>query len=105
MRNDLVGEYVGQTAPRTKRVLEQAMGGRPFIDQAYYLFNIADSRDFGQEAIGILLQVIWLTSRDKLVVILALAARTGWMSSSAPIPGCAPGLLTTSTSPTTSSVS
>ena len=70
MRNDLVGEYVGQTAPRTKRVLEQAMGGVLFIDEAYYLFNIADSRDFGQEAIGILLQVME-NERDKLVVILA----------------------------------
>jgi len=70
MRNDLVGEYVGQTAPRTKRVLEQAMGGVLFIDEAYYLFNVADSRDFGQEAIGILLQVME-NDRDKLVVILA----------------------------------
>ena len=70
MRNDLVGEYVGQTAPRTKRVLEQSMGGVLFIDEAYYLFNVADSRDFGQEAIGILLQVME-NDRDKLVVILA----------------------------------
>jgi probable Rubsico expression protein CbbX len=70
MRNDLVGEYVGQTAPRTKKVLEQAMGGVLFIDEAYYLFNAADSRDFGQEAVGILLQVME-NDRDKLVVILA----------------------------------
>jgi len=70
MRNDLVGEYVGQTAPRTKRVLEKAMGGVLFIDEAYYLFNSADSRDFGQEAVGILLQVME-NDRDRLVVILA----------------------------------
>ncbi len=70
MRNDLVGEYVGQTAPRTKKVMEKAMGGVLFIDEAYYLFNVADSRDFGQEAVGILLQVME-NDRDKLVVILA----------------------------------
>jgi probable Rubsico expression protein CbbX len=70
MRNDLVGEYVGQTAPRTMKVLEKAMGGVLFIDEAYYLFNSADARDFGQEAVGILLQVME-NDRDRLVVILA----------------------------------
>jgi probable Rubsico expression protein CbbX len=70
MRNDLVGEFVGQTAPRTKRVLDMAMGGVLFIDEAYYLYSAADARDFGQEAIGILLQVME-NDRDKLVVILA----------------------------------
>ena len=70
MRNDLVGEYVGQTAPRTKRVLDKAMGGVLFIDEAYYLFNSADARDFGNEAVGILLQVME-NDRDQLVVILA----------------------------------
>ena len=70
MRNDLVGEFVGQTAPRTKRVLDKAMGGVLFIDEAYYLFHADDSRDFGHEAIGILLQVME-NDRDKLVVILA----------------------------------
>ena len=70
MRNDLVGEFVGQTAPRTKRVLDKAMGGVLFIDEAYYLYQAHDSRDFGQEAIGILLQVME-NDRDKLVVILA----------------------------------
>jgi probable Rubsico expression protein CbbX len=70
MRNDLVGEYVGQTAPRTMRVLDKAMGGVLFIDEAYYLHNKDDSRDFGQESIGILLQVME-NDRDKLVVIMA----------------------------------
>jgi probable Rubsico expression protein CbbX len=70
MRNDLVGEYIGQTAPRTMRVLEKAKGGVLFIDEAYYLYNQNDSRDFGQEAVGILLQVME-NDRDKLVVIMA----------------------------------
>ena len=70
MRNDLVGEYIGQTAPRTKRVLDKAMGGVLFIDEAYYLYNKNDPNDFGQEAVGILLQVME-NDRDKLVVILA----------------------------------
>jgi probable Rubsico expression protein CbbX len=70
MRNDLVGEYIGQTAPKTKRVLDRAMGGVLFIDEAYYLFRVADSKDYGQEAIDILLQVME-NERDNLVVILA----------------------------------
>jgi probable Rubsico expression protein CbbX len=70
MRNDLVGEYIGQTAPKTKRILTRAMGGVLFIDEAYYLYRIGDSLDYGQEAIDILLQVME-NDRDKLVVILA----------------------------------
>jgi probable Rubsico expression protein CbbX len=70
MRNDLVGEYIGQTAPKTKRVLGRAMGGVLFIDEAYYLFRSNDSKDYGQEAIDILLQVME-NERDKIVVILA----------------------------------
>src|SRR6266487_269142 len=70
MRDDLVGQYVGQTAPRTKKVLDKAMGGVLFIDEAYYLYRAADSKDYGQEAIDILLQVME-NERDKLVVILA----------------------------------
>jgi probable Rubsico expression protein CbbX len=70
MRDDLVGEYIGQTAPRTKRVLDRAMGGVLFIDEAYYLYRTGDSLDYGQEAIDILLQVME-NDRDKLVVILA----------------------------------
>ena len=70
MRDDLVGEYIGQTAPKTKRVLDRAMGGVLFIDEAYYLYRATDSKDYGQEAIDILLQVME-NDRDKLVVILA----------------------------------
>ena len=70
MRDDLVAEFVGQTAPETKRVLERAMGGVLFIDEAYYLYRAEDSRDYGQEVIDILLQVME-NERDKLVVILA----------------------------------
>jgi probable Rubsico expression protein CbbX len=70
MRDDLVGEFIGQTAPRTKRVLSRAMGGVLFIDEAYYLYRTSDSKDYGQEAIDILLQVME-GDREKLVVILA----------------------------------
>jgi probable Rubsico expression protein CbbX len=70
MRDDLVGQFIGHTAPKTKRVLEQAMGGVLFIDEAYYLFRASDSKDYGQECIDILLQVME-NDRDKLVVILA----------------------------------
>ncbi len=70
MRDDLVGEYIGQTAPKTKRVLDKAMGGLLFIDEAYYLYRERDSKDYGQETIDILLQVME-NERDKLVVVLA----------------------------------
>jgi probable Rubsico expression protein CbbX len=70
MRNDLVGEYIGQTAPKTKKVLANAMGGVLFIDEAYYLYRAHDSRDYGQEVIDILLQVME-NERDKFVVVLA----------------------------------
>jgi probable Rubsico expression protein CbbX len=70
MRDDLVGEYVGQTAPKTKKVLDRAMGGVLFIDEAYYLYRAAESLDYGQETIDILLQVME-NDRDKLLVILA----------------------------------
>jgi probable Rubsico expression protein CbbX len=70
MRDDLVGEYIGQTAPKTHRVLDKAMGGVLFIDEAYYLYRTTDSKDYGQEAIEILLQVME-NSRADLVVILA----------------------------------
>ena len=70
MRNDLVGEFIGQTAPKTKKVLERAMGGVLFIDEAYYLHRANDSRDYGQEVIDILLQVME-NKRDQFVVVLA----------------------------------
>jgi probable Rubsico expression protein CbbX len=70
MRDDLVGEYIGQTAPKTKKLLGRAKGGVLFIDEAYYLYRATDSKDYGQEAIEILLQVME-NDRDDLVVILA----------------------------------
>jgi probable Rubsico expression protein CbbX len=70
MRDDLVGQYIGQTAPRTKHVLARAMGGVLFIDEAYSLYRDGDSRDYGQECIDILMQVME-NDRDKIVVILA----------------------------------
>jgi probable Rubsico expression protein CbbX len=70
MRDDLVGEYIGQTAPKTKAVLDRAMGGVLFIDEAYALYRAQDSKDYGQECIDILMQVME-NERDKLVVILA----------------------------------
>ncbi len=70
MRDDLVGEYIGHTAPKTKHVLDRAMGGVLFIDEAYTLYRAEDSKDYGQECIDILMQVME-NERDKLVVILA----------------------------------
>jgi probable Rubsico expression protein CbbX len=70
MRDDLVGEYVGQTAPKTRAVLDRAMGGVLFIDEASALYQPDNSKDYGLESIEILLQVME-NDRDKLVVILA----------------------------------
>jgi probable Rubsico expression protein CbbX len=70
MRDDLVGEYIGQTAPKTKYVLSKAMGGVLFIDEAYSLFRDDDSRDYGQECVDILMQVME-NHRHQLVVIMA----------------------------------
>ena len=69
-RDDLVGQYIGHTAPKTKEVLKKAMGGVLFIDEAYYLYRPENERDYGQEAIEILLQVME-NQRDDLVVVLA----------------------------------
>nr|YP_010850601.1 Rubisco expression protein [Lophurella hookeriana]WGH13346.1 Rubisco expression protein [Lophurella hookeriana] len=69
-RDDLVGQYIGHTAPKTKEVLKQAMGGVLFIDEAYYLYKPDNERDYGAEAIEILLQVME-NQRDDLVVIFA----------------------------------
>jgi probable Rubsico expression protein CbbX len=70
MRDDLVGEYIGQTAPKTRYVLNRAMGGVLFIDEAYSLFRAEDSKDYGQECVDILMQVME-NERHGLVVILA----------------------------------
>ncbi len=69
-RDDLVGQYIGHTAPKTREVLKRAMGGVLFIDEAYYLYRPENERDYGQEAIEILLQVME-NQRADLVVILA----------------------------------
>jgi probable Rubsico expression protein CbbX len=69
-RDDLVGQYIGHTAPKTKEVIKKAMGGVLFIDEAYYLYKPENERDYGQEAIEILLQTME-NYRDDLVVILA----------------------------------
>jgi probable Rubsico expression protein CbbX len=70
MRDDLVGQFIGHTAPKTKAVLARAMGGVLFIDEAYSLYRAEDSRDYGQESVDILMQVME-NERDQLVVILA----------------------------------
>ena len=69
-RDELVGQYIGHTAPKTKEILKKAMGGVLFIDEAYYLYRPDNERDYGQEAIEILLQVME-SQREDLVVILA----------------------------------
>jgi probable Rubsico expression protein CbbX len=69
-RDDLVGQYIGHTAPKTKEILKKAMGGVLFIDEAYYLYRPENERDYGQEAIEILLQIME-ERRDDLVVVLA----------------------------------
>nr|YP_009505267.1 conserved protein CbbX [Endarachne binghamiae]AXC47222.1 conserved protein CbbX [Endarachne binghamiae] len=69
-RDDLVGQYIGHTAPKTKEVLKKAMGGLLFIDEAYYLYKPDNERDYGSEAIEILLQVME-NQRDDLVIIFA----------------------------------
>ena len=103
-RDDLVGQYIGHTAPKTKEVLKRAMGGVLFIDEAYYLYRPENERDYGQEAIEILLQVME-NQRDDLVVILA-GYKDRMDTFFRPIPGMsARGSRTTSTSPTTPSTS
>ena len=69
-RDDLVGQYIGHTAPKTREMLKKAMGGVLFIDEAYYLYRPENERDYGAEAIEILLQVME-NNRDDLVVIVA----------------------------------
>src|SRR5699024_12450992 len=70
-RDDLVGQYIGHTAPKTKEVIKRAMGGVLFIDEAYYLYRPENERDYGQETIEILLQVM---EEDREVLVVSLAA-------------------------------
>ena len=69
-REDLVGQYVGHTAPKTREVLKRAMGGVLFIDEAYHLYRLDNERDYGQETVEMLLQAME-NEREDLVVILA----------------------------------
>ena len=69
-RDDLVGQYIGHTAPKTSEILKRAMGGVLFIDEAYYLYRPENEKDYGQESIEILLQVME-NQREDLTVILA----------------------------------
>ena len=85
IRDDLVGQYIGHTAPKTREVLKRAMGGVLFIDEAYYLVRPENERDYGQEAVEILLQVME-NQREDLVVILA-----GYKDRMAPFFECNPG--------------
>jgi probable Rubsico expression protein CbbX len=85
-RDDLVGQYIGHTAPKTKEVLKRAMGGVLFIDEAYYLYRPENERDYGQEAIEILMQVME-NQREDLVVIFA-----GYKSRMDTFFQCNPGL-------------
>jgi len=84
-RDDLVGQYIGHTAPKTREVLKRAMGGVLFIDEAYYLYRPENERDYGQEAVEILLQVME-NQRDDVVVILA-----GYRDRMERFFGCNPG--------------
>merc|ERR1711987_17218 len=68
-RDDLVGQYVGHTAPKTKEVIKKAMGGILLVDEAYYLYNAANDRDYGQESIEILLNVMEQNTENIIVVL------------------------------------
>merc|ERR1712134_253083 len=69
-RDDLVGQYVGHTAPKTKEMVKKAMGGILLVDEAYYLYNAANDRDYSQESIEILLNVME-NNKEDLIVVLA----------------------------------
>ena len=69
-RDDLVGQYVGHTAPKTKEMIKKAFGGILLVDEAYYLYNAANDRDYGQESIEILLNIME-NNKDDLVVAVA----------------------------------
>src|SRR5918992_1640420 len=83
-RDDLVGQYIGHTAPKTKEILKKAMGGVLFIDEAYYLYRPENERDYGQEAIEILLQVMENRREDLVVVVAGYADKMNRFFSSNP---------------------
>jgi SpoVK/Ycf46/Vps4 family AAA+-type ATPase len=70
MRDELVGQFVGQTAPMTHKAMKRAIGGVLFIDEAYHLYRDGSGKDYGQEAIEVMMQVME-NQRDQLVVIFA----------------------------------
>ena len=96
-RDDLVGQYIGHTAPKTKEILKKAMGGVLFIDEAYYLYRPENERDYGQEAIEILLQVMENQREDLVVILAGYAERMDRFF--APIQAFAPGSPTISSFP------
>ena len=69
-RDDLVGQYVGHTAPKTREVIKRAMGGVLFIDEAYNIYRLDNERDYGQETVEMLLEVME-NDRQDLVVVMA----------------------------------
>ncbi|WGF88678.1 CbbX protein [Marinivivus vitaminiproducens] len=83
-RDDLVGQYIGHTAPKTKEILKKAIGGVLFIDEAYYLYRPENERDYGQESIEILLQVMEQRREDLVVVLAGYADRMDRFFSSNP---------------------
>ncbi len=83
-RDDLVGQYIGHTAPKTREILKKAMGGVLFIDEAYYLYRQENERDYGQEAIEILLQVMENQREDLVVILAGYASRMDQFFSSNP---------------------
>ncbi|MGQ0778399.1 MAG: CbbX protein [Pseudonocardiales bacterium] len=83
-RDDLVGQYVGHTAPKTQEVLKRSMGGVLFIDEAYYLYRSDNERDYGQEAIEILLQVMENHREDLVVILAGYKDRMDWFFQSNP---------------------
>ncbi len=83
-RDDLVGQYIGHTAPKTKEVLKRAMGGVLFIDEAYYLYRQDNERDYGQESIEILLQVMENNREDLVVILAGYKDRMDWFFSANP---------------------
>ena len=97
-RDDLVGQYVGHTAPKTREVLKKAMGGVLFIDEAYHIYRVDNERDYGQETVELLLQVME-NERENIVVIMA-GYKEQMDRFFADVPGLSSRMRTTSTSPT-----
>merc|ERR1711924_94991 len=98
-RDDVVLQYVGHTAPKTKEMVKKAMGGILLVDEAYYLYNAANDRDYGQESIEILLNVMENNKEDIIVVLAGYKDKMDAFYGF--IPGMNSRIVTTSSSPTT----